>query len=739
MPQRSLLTPRAGAVAFPMVLLSMVVASPALAVNDIFVTLTADVVDPTDGELSLREAFDIANTDGEDSVIHLQPGALYLLTRCHPGMLDDDNVFGDLDHTAPDALDILGVGARIHNTCAGERVLENHQQDATLLLWALTLSGGDSTDLDEPGGAVRSFGDLFVYDSVIRNNHAERAAGIFGGDKETGEGVAIRIERSAIIDNDGTAVHGGEYSGSVEVYDSDISRNGGTGITLSFGPITVERSSLHDNSGSGIGAVDGTPVRVADTSVLRNGGNGIGTTGQGYSRLTLERVLVEDNGAVGVVCSFCRDVLVRDSTIRGHHPTFGLGGGLRIITGNVGEVGMADPHDLRIERSVIEDNSALQGGGGVGVLFGGDPGGVRPLLVIRNSTIRWNRTGPDGVGGGVFLDEGDLTIVNSAISMNSAGQRGDTGARGGGVYFTGDLLDIERTTIDENVAHGWAGGVFTRALGGLVERSIVAFNEAKAGPGGGLYAERGELTVLTSQVWKNRASGSGGGIAFVSGPPPGEELEDGELSPVASLYVHRATLHANRAGAMGGGVFFDDSTGTYLFENSTVHDNRAQVSGGGFRLEDAVLLTYYTTITANRAPLGSNVDVRDGFLVSVASVIAEGQGSPDCEITGTLVTSLYSASGDASCGFGLGAGDQVDIGDPRLEPLENNGGPTPTRMPRGSSPLVNAIPPLECIEDDQRFVSRPQGGGCDVGSVERDKAPPKKTLPKQPLTRVQRL
>lgn len=708
------------------VLSALVLACPAFAVNDIFVSTTLDVVDGADGVTSLREAFDLANADADDSVIHLEAGALYALTACQAGMLEDANVFGDLDHTDSESLTVLGMGSQIHNTCPGERVLESHHDEAGLLLHALTLTGGDSTDFDEPGGAVRSSGDVLVTDSLLSENHAERVAGIYAADKMTGQGAAVRIERSAIVDNDGTAVHAGDFNGSIEVYDSDISGNAGTALTLSFGPITVERSALVDNNGSGIGAVDGTPVRVADATIVGNGGNGIATTGQGYTVLTVERTLVEDNGSAGVLCSFCRDVLVLDTTIRGHHPTFGLGGGLRIVTGNVGEVGMADPHDLRVERSLIEDNSAPQGGGGIGVLFGGDPGGVRPLLVIRHSTVRWNSTGTDGAGAGVHLDEGDLVIVSSAVSLNRAGEVGDTGARGGGVFFTGDALHIERATVAENVAHGWAGGVFARAEDVLVERSILAFNEATALHGGGLYAERGEVILLESQVWKNEAAGSGGGVAFVDGPPPGEMIDEEELSDDARLDVTRSTLHRNHAAETGGGAFLDVPGGLHVLENSTVHANRADVSGGGVGGEEVVLGALFSTVTGNRAPLGANVQVVDGLLSSYAIVVAEGVDGDDCDVSGSIVAATYSVSGDASCGLaGAGSDNQESIGDPLLGTLTDNGGPTPTRLPQPTSPLVNVVPSSECLDEDQRLVARPQGPACDVGSVERRKKEPK--------------
>jgi len=57
--------------------------------------------------------------------------------------------------------------------------------------------------------------------------------------------------------------------------------------------------------------------------------------------------------------------------------------------------------------------------------------------------------------------------------------------------------------------------------------------------------------------------------------------------------------------------------------------------------------------------------------------------------------------------------------------LANNGGPTPTLLPETGSLPLDAIPiassqapPATGITTDQRGVTRPQGAGCDVGTVE---------------------
>ena len=72
------------------------------------------------------------------------------------------------------------------------------------------------------------------------------------------------------------------------------------------------------------------------------------------------------------------------------------------------------------------------------------------------------------------------------------------------------------------------------------------------------------------------------------------------------------------------------------------------------------------------------------------------------------------------------------LNDPKLGALlVANGGLTPTQLPQSTSPLLDAIPMAACqtgpaagVGVDQRGVTRPQGPGCDIGSVEIEVAVP---------------
>src|SRR6185295_10319688 len=88
-------------------------ANPAIAV-----TTTADVVNGSDGVVSLREAVAQANATAGNDQILLAEGGSYSLTICGTDTVGPDDAVGDLDATDTATLTIQGLhGTTIHQTC----------------------------------------------------------------------------------------------------------------------------------------------------------------------------------------------------------------------------------------------------------------------------------------------------------------------------------------------------------------------------------------------------------------------------------------------------------------------------------------------------------------------------------------------------------------------------------------------------------------------------------------------
>ncbi len=229
-------------------------------------------------------------------------------------------------------------------------------------------------------------------------------------------------------------------------------------------------------------------------------------------------------------------------------------------------------------------------------------------------------------------------------------------------------------------------------------------------------------------------SGGGGDVVLKGSTVEGNVAdEDGGGISANEISVYDSTITGNQAGPGGGGGF---SVGTLVAENSTITGNTDPVDvGGGASVFNSITLRY-TTVSDNTGTEGANLQLNSesGTLYSFASVVADPHGSANCHQDATT-SQGYNFSDDASCGFTAAAqGDRQNAGDPMLGALGDNGGPTATRLPASGSPLIDAIPTASCrtgdasgVTTDQRGVTRPQLGGCDIGSVEVAPAAPTTT------------
>jgi hypothetical protein len=112
---------------------------------------------------------------------------------------------------------------------------------------------------------------------------------------------------------------------------------------------------------------------------------------------------------------------------------------------------------------------------------------------------------------------------------------------------------------------------------------------------------------------------------------------------------------------------------------------------------------------------------------------------------GTIFSDGYNLSNDNAAGYLTAAGDQINT-DPRLGPLQNNGGSTFTHALMGDSPAINAGNPNFNLNNfqppliyDQRGpgFDRMKNGRSDIGAFEMQTAPvrPTPTPPPTPTPR----
>jgi hypothetical protein len=102
----------------------------------------------------------------------------------------------------------------------------------------------------------------------------------------------------------------------------------------------------------------------------------------------------------------------------------------------------------------------------------------------------------------------------------------------------------------------------------------------------------------------------------------------------------------------------------------------------------------------------------------INSIVGCSTSSNSC--FGPIIDGGNNISSDASCNFT--AAGSLNNTDPRLGPLGDYGGPTPTMPLLAGSPAINAALSSACPSTDQRGIARPYGAACDIGAFES--APP---------------
>ncbi|MEO7841640.1 MAG: M4 family metallopeptidase [Anaerolineales bacterium] len=319
-----------------------------------------------------------------------------------------------------------------------------------------------------------------------------------------------------------------------------------------------------------------------------------------------------------------------------------------------------------------------------------------------------------GHGGGVY-NGGNLTITNSLIQNNSE-TTSYTG--GGGIYNdTNGSLTLNNTIISNNSISGYSsvgGGIYNLGIL-IITQSSIQNNSASSSSqgGGGICNYYGTLTLNNTTVSGNSGA-SGGGICNDSG----------------ALTLNNTTVSGNFASNSGGGI--SSGEGTLTLNNTTVSGNSASYYGGGISNHGNMTLSN-TTVTNNSSDSGGGITNfgNNGLLKNsiLAGNISTGiYDRPNCE--GNLVSNGYNLIvTNTDCNFTSTDGDQVGTTinpiRPRLTPLQNNGGPTLTHALMEGSPAINAGNPAApgnggstCSVTDQRGVTRPVGGRCDIGAYE---------------------
>jgi hypothetical protein len=373
------------------------------------------------------------------------------------------------------------------------------------------------------------------------------------------------------------------------------------------------------------------------------------------------------------------------------------------------------PDQLAVQRSTATGTPQFR-------IFHVLPGHV---VLIAGLTISGGSLPATDTGGGVHNDQSALTLNNCAVFGCAAGSYG-TGGTGGGIYNNNGTLEINDSLISGNFADALCGGIYNTAGGTLrIRDSVVRYNYVTVqfsnppqviGSVGGIF-NAGTAEVTNCTIDRNNGGGASGGI-----------------SNGGSLTIANSTISNNTVLFGGGGI---GSSGSVIISNSTISGNSANFkgfgNGGGISTGSATATLTIRNSTISGNSIGNPVGQGGGVYVAGGTFELENTilkaGAAGANIfknSGTVISHGYNLSSDDGGGFLTATGDQINT-DPKLGPLQNNGGPTLTHDLLVDSPAIDAgnpnftPPPLS----DQRGpdYDRVFNGRIDIGSLEAQPTP----------------
>lgn len=314
------------------------------------------------------------------------------------------------------------------------------------------------------------------------------------------------------------------------------------------------------------------------------------------------------------------------------------------------------------------------------------------LVVDKSVTIRWvPQAGYPTLGisswyvSRVFHISPGKTVTISGLTIFNGSAPGPNYI-GGGIYNDHATLTLNNCAISGNLAdRGSGGGIFNDASDGSATLTITncTISGNSAWPGGGIFNDQGTVTIANSTLSGNSDNTYNFGGAIVN---------------MGRLTITNSTLSGNSAAA--GGAIYNSQGATLTITNSTFSGNFCNNTGwayGGGIYNEGGMINIGNTIF-NAGPSGENIY--------------------HVELAGGGVTSLgYNLSSDNGGGYLTAAGDRINT-DPKLGPLQNNGGPTFTHLPASDSPAIDGSDPALSMDQRGPGFARVVNGRADIGAVE---------------------
>jgi len=496
---------------------------------------------------------------------------------------------------------------------------------------------------------------------------------------------------------------------------NNISNTGG-GINAVLGTTTILRSTFVGNTArSGVGggvAHQGTSLTISNSTITSNVGNGINSA----NNLFVYNSTVSHNSAIGVqqggTFAIANSIFAGNALDCQNFGTINPSGGNLVQDGSCAITGAlsGDPKlgPLANNGGPIATRALLPGSPAIDVgddaICGGQPvEGIDQRGITRPQGAHCDLgafelvppflvTNLNDAGAGSLREaiaNADLSPGPDRVTFGLSG----TIVLASPLSFTPPFpLTVDGTGQNITISGNNAGRVMDVSSGAQVELiQLTLTNGIGSGfpAAGGITNDGGNLTIRRSNV-RQMVADDGAGITSVNG----------------SVYIENSAIFVNTAhSGVGAGIY--NQGGPLTVVNSTIANN----DGNGINNDNTMSLVQ-STVSNN-----TGVGVQQGGTFNIANTILAGNGT-DCANFGSIVPSGVNLVKDGSCAI-----PGALSGDPRLKPINFNGGPTPTNALTFPSPAINSASDAICSAApvnnlDQRGVTRPQGAHCDIGAFE---------------------
>jgi len=330
-------------------------------------------------------------------------------------------------------------------------------------------------------------------------------------------------------------------------------------------------------------------------------------------------------------------------------------------------------------------------------------------ITLRSLVLKNGYAASNSSGAALYLSGGPVTIDQVSFI-------GNTAYDGGAIYLAlyNAPLTITNSEFIANSAQGHGGAIFVQ-YSSLTLKNSAFTNNTAVSTGGAIDSPQGGPHTIENNTFSGNHALSGGAIYF--------PFLDNSAVIRGNLFI------GNVATTMGGAAMSDTySSYTARYENNTFISNQADTGG-------AVSVTYNAifqnnTFSGNQATsTGGN---GGGSLILWApvnvtlnnNILANNTGGGECSAGGSGVKAYAGRNNLVEDGSGpCRTLSGTLLGDPLLDSLADNGGPTLTMALLSGSPAIDAGDDASCPLTDQRGYVRPAGAYCDLGAYEYNSIP----------------